>query len=69
MRASTGRGVLNSTFAAGVVGVGAGRGIALIFIISALSLWISSTYAYANPRIRNLGMQLRMGRMRMISSS
>ena len=39
---------------AGVVGVGAGRGIALIFIISALSLWITSAYAFANPRIRNL---------------
>jgi DHA3 family macrolide efflux protein-like MFS transporter len=34
--------------------VGAGRGIALIFIISAFSLWISSLYAFANPRIRNL---------------
>ena len=33
---------------------GAGRGIALIFIISALSLWITSTYPFANPRIRNL---------------
>ena len=39
---------------AGVVGAGAGRGIALIFIISALSLWITSAYAFANPRIRNL---------------
>ena len=26
----------------------------LIFIISAFSLWITSTYAFANPRIRNL---------------
>jgi hypothetical protein len=26
----------------------------MIFIISALSLWITSTYAFANPRIRNL---------------
>ena len=47
-------GALSGTFVAGVVGVGAGRGIALIFIISAFSLWISSTYAFANPRIRNL---------------
>jgi hypothetical protein len=47
-------GALSSTFVAGVVGVGAGRGIALIFIISALSLWITSAYAFANPRIRNL---------------
>jgi DHA3 family macrolide efflux protein-like MFS transporter len=47
-------GGLSQTFVAGLVGVGAGRGIALIFIISALSLWTSSTYAFANPRIRDL---------------
>jgi hypothetical protein len=47
-------GGLSSTTAAGVVGAGAGRGIALIFIISALSLGISSAHAFANPRIRNL---------------
>jgi MFS family permease len=47
-------GALSTTFVAGVVGVGAGRGIALIFIVSALSLWLSSGYAFANPRIRNL---------------
>jgi DHA3 family macrolide efflux protein-like MFS transporter len=47
-------GALSSTFVAGLVGVGAGRGIALIFIVSAFSLWISSAYAFANPRIRNL---------------
>lgn len=47
-------GALSSTFVADVVGVGAGRGIAMIFIVSAFSLWISSSYAFANPRIRNL---------------
>ena len=47
-------GALSETFVAGVVGVGAGRGIALIFIVSAVSLWISSSYAFANPRIRDL---------------
>jgi DHA3 family macrolide efflux protein-like MFS transporter len=47
-------GALSSTFIAGVVGVGAGRGIALIFIVSAVSLWVSSSYAFVNPRIRNL---------------
>jgi hypothetical protein len=47
-------GALSSTFVASVVGVGAGRGIAMIFIVSALSLWISSGYAFTNPRIRNL---------------
>ena len=47
-------GALSSTLVTGVVGAGAGRGIALIFIISALSLWITSAYAFANPRIHNL---------------
>ena len=47
-------GALSETFVAGVVGVGAGRGIALIFIVSAVSLWVSSSYAFANPRIRDL---------------
>jgi DHA3 family macrolide efflux protein-like MFS transporter len=47
-------GRLSSTFIAEVVGIGAGRGIALIFIISAFSLWLSSMYAFSNPRIRNL---------------
>jgi hypothetical protein len=47
-------GALSETYLAGVVGVGAGRGIALIFIISGISLWVTSLYAFANPRIRNL---------------
>jgi DHA3 family macrolide efflux protein-like MFS transporter len=47
-------GALSTTYLASVVGVGAGRGIALIFIVSAFSLWISSGYAFANRRIRNL---------------
>jgi DHA3 family macrolide efflux protein-like MFS transporter len=47
-------GTLSATVLAGVVGVGAGRGIAVIFIVSAFSLWITSGYAFANPRIRNL---------------
>ena len=47
-------GALSGSFVAGLVGVGAGRGIALIFIVSAIFLWTSSAYAFANPRIRNL---------------
>jgi hypothetical protein len=47
-------GVLGSTFVGAALGVGAGRGVALIFIVSAFCLWLSSVYAFANPRIRNL---------------
>jgi DHA3 family macrolide efflux protein-like MFS transporter len=51
-------GALSTTFVANLVGVGAGRGIALIFIVSALSLWLSSGYAFANRRIRNLEQEI-----------
>lgn len=47
-------GALSASLAADLVGVGDGRGIALIFILSAFFLWVSSGYAFANPRIRNL---------------
>ena len=48
-------GALSTIFVGNLVGVGTGRGIALIFfIVSAFSLWLSSGYALANPRIRNL---------------
>ena len=47
-------GALSESFIAGVVGVGPGRGIALIFIISGIFLWVTSAYAFANPRIRDL---------------
>jgi MFS family permease len=51
-------GALSSTFVASVVGVGTGRGIALIFMVSAFSLWLSSGYAFTNPRIRNLELDI-----------
>jgi MFS family permease len=47
-------GALSGTFIASVIGVGTGRGIALIFIVSAVFLWTSSMYAFANKRIRDL---------------
>jgi hypothetical protein len=47
-------GALSESFVADLVGVGAGRGIAVIFIVSGISLWLTSSYAFANPRIRNL---------------
>jgi hypothetical protein len=46
-------GALSTTYLASVVGVGAGRGIALIFIVSAFSRWLSSGYASANPPRNN----------------
>ncbi|MBN1149093.1 MAG: hypothetical protein JXA78_17675, partial [Anaerolineales bacterium] len=51
-------GALSDTFVGAIVGVGAGRGIALLFIVSALFLWVSSLYAFANSRLRNLEEEL-----------
>lgn len=45
-------GALSGTFIAAWIGVGPGRGIGLLFIISCLLLWAASLGAYANPRIR-----------------
>ena len=47
-------GVLAETFLGDLLGTGPGRGIALMFIISCLFLWVESLVAYATPHIRNL---------------
>jgi hypothetical protein len=47
-------GLLSDTWIASLVGVGAGRGIALVFLVSAFFLWCTSLYAFANSHIRNL---------------
>ena len=47
-------GALSSTFLGRLVGVGPGRGIAVIFLISALFLWVSSLVIFTYPRVRNL---------------
>ncbi len=47
-------GALDGTFIASIMGTGPGRGIGLIFIVSAFCLWAVSLYAFVNPRIRNL---------------
>jgi DHA3 family macrolide efflux protein-like MFS transporter len=47
-------GPMESTLVGDVVGTGPGRGIAMIFVVSAASLWIASAYAFANPRVRGL---------------
>jgi hypothetical protein len=50
--------VLNETIIGATIGIGTGRGIALIFTISALFLWLSSLLAFINPRIRNLEFEI-----------
>ena len=51
-------GFLGGTIIGVAIGVGSGRGIALIFVISALFLWLSSIIAFATPRIRNLELEI-----------
>lgn len=47
-------GALSTSFLGSLVGVGAGRGIAVIYLISAVFLWISSLVVFTYPRVRNL---------------
>ena len=47
-------GILANSFVGKLVGVGPGRGIAVIFLVSALFLWISSIVIFTYPRVRNL---------------
>lgn len=51
-------GTLADTFVGAWIGVGDGRGIGLMMICSGLSLFVISAMAYANPRIRNLEMDI-----------
>ena len=51
-------GVLSDTIIGATIGVGSGRGIALIFIISALFLWLSSIFAFAKQHIRDLELEI-----------
>ena len=51
-------GALSDTFIGSLLGVGEGRGVALVFIFSAVFLWMTSLYAFANPRIRNLEIEI-----------
>ncbi|HKZ82576.1 MAG TPA: hypothetical protein VJ793_02840 [Anaerolineae bacterium] len=45
-------GALSDTALGALIGVGPGRGIGLMFVVSAIVLAIASMLAYANPRIR-----------------
>jgi MFS family permease len=47
-------GALANSLVGEILGTGPGRGIAVIFIISAVSLWVLSLAAFAYPRLRNL---------------
>jgi MFS family permease len=47
-------GALASTFLGQWLGTGAGRGIALMYILAGLVAIVVSIFVYANPRIRNL---------------
>lgn len=51
-------GALANTFLGGLLGVGLGRGIGLIFILSGLLLLVVTALAWANPRIRNVEEEL-----------
>jgi hypothetical protein len=47
-------GALSNTFLGTLLGIGPGRGVGLMFIISCFFLWVESLIAYTNPRIRYL---------------
>jgi hypothetical protein len=47
-------GALADTFVGQWLGVGPGRGIGLLLVLSCLFLWLESAVAYALPRIRRL---------------
>lgn len=51
-------GALASSWVGSLVGVGPGRGIGVLFLISALVLWVASGVAFANPHIRNIETEL-----------
>lgn len=51
-------GALASSWVGTLAGVGPGRGIGVLFLISALVLWIASGVAFANPHIRNIETEL-----------
>ncbi len=51
-------GVLAESLPGMLIGVGVGRGIGLMFVISGLLLMLATAYAFLNPRIRNLESEL-----------
>jgi hypothetical protein len=51
-------GALANTWVGSLMGVGDGRGIGLIFVLSCTAMWTMSLLAYANPRIREVEREL-----------
>jgi MFS family permease len=51
-------GALAESLAGMLLGVGPGRGIGLMFVISGILLMVATTFAFLNPRIRNLESEL-----------
>jgi len=51
-------GALSKTFIGTTLGTGTGRGIGLLMIFSCFFMWVASLIAYANPRIRNLEIEI-----------
>lgn len=51
-------GALAESLAGTLLGVGPGRGIGLMFVISGILLMVATTFAFLNPRIRNLESEL-----------
>jgi DHA3 family macrolide efflux protein-like MFS transporter len=47
-------GALASTWIGTLVGVGPGRGIGALYLVSAVVLWVASGLAWANPHIRHV---------------
>jgi len=47
-------GALANTFIASIIKVGTGRGIGLVFVISAVFLLVTSLIVFTSPRVRNL---------------
>jgi hypothetical protein len=51
-------GALATSIIGEFIGVGKGRGIGLMFLLSGLLLWLASALAYAYPRLRNVESEL-----------
>jgi hypothetical protein len=51
-------GLLGAGWVGNLIGAGTGRGSALMFIASGLLMWAASAAIFANPRVRNVELEL-----------